>query len=99
MNIFTDEMIDNYADRLLIGLTDEERNMIREEFSSIEKNMDLINEIPNIKDVEPLSYPFEMVLDDLRSDDEEYPEIPIDTLLQNCDRVEGREVEVPKVVG
>ena len=99
MNNITENMIDKYASTLLIGLTDEERKMIQEEFDSIEKNMDLINEIPNIKDVEPLSYPFEMVLDDLREDSEEYGEIPIETLLANCDQYEGREVEVPKVVG
>lgn len=98
MNNITEEMIDNYAEKLLIGLTDEERTMILEEFESIEKNMDLINEIPNIKDIEPLSYPFEMYIDDLRDDSISEEEIPIDILLRNCDRREGREVEVPKVV-
>ncbi len=96
---FTDEMIDNYANNLLIGLTDDERRMIKEEFSSIEKNIDLINEIPNIKEVDPLSYPFEMEIDTLRNDENESSEIPIDILLSNCDKVDGREVEVPKVVG
>ena len=99
MSKFTKAKIDKYATDLLIGLTDEERNMILEEFDTIEKNMELINDIPNIKDVEPLSYPFEMEADDLRSDDEEGEEIPIDVLLRNADRTEGREVEVPKVVG
>lgn len=98
MNNITEEMIDSYADKLLIGLTDEERKMILEEFSDIEKNMDLINEIPNIKDVEPLSYPFEMYIDELRDDELHAEEINIDVLLRNCDRREGREVEVPKVV-
>ena len=99
MSNFTKEMIDDYADKLLIGLTEEERTNIQEEFDEIEKNMDLINQIPNIKDTEPLSYPFEMIIDDLRSDDEAMEEIPIDDLLRNCDQYEGREVEVPKVVG
>ena len=98
MNIITEDMIDNYAEKLLIGLTNEERKMIQEEFEEIEKNMDLINKIPNIKDVEPLSYPFEMYIDDLREDDISSEEIDIDVLLRNCDRREGREVEVPKVV-
>ena len=61
--------------------------------------MDLINEIPNIKNTEPLSFPFEMTIEDLRSDDEVGDEIPIEELLRNCDQYEGREVEVPKVVG
>ncbi|MDD6653162.1 MAG: hypothetical protein PUE43_04885 [Clostridium sp.] len=99
MSNFTKEMIDDYADKLLIGLTEEERTNIQEEFDEIEKNMDLINQIPNIKDTEPLSYPFEMIIDDLRSDDKVMEEIPIDELLRNCDQYEGREVEVPKVVG
>ena len=98
MNNITEEMIDSYAEKLLIGLTDEERKMILEEFSDIEKNMDLINKIPNIKDVEPLSYPFEMYIDELRDDENHAEEINIDVLLRNCDRREGREVEVPKVV-
>ena len=99
MSNFTKEMIDDYADKLLIGLAEEERTNIQKEFDEIEKNMDLINQIPNIKDTEPLSYPFEMIIDDLRSDDEVMQEIPIDDLLRNCDQYEGREVEVPKVVG
>ena len=99
MSNFTKEMIDDYADKLLIGLTEEERTNIQKEFDEIEKNMDLINQIPNIKDTEPLSYPFEMIIDDLRSDDEVMEEIPIDDLLRNCDQYEGREGEVPKVVG
>ena len=99
MSNFTKEKIDKYANDLLIGLTDQERDMIQEEFDTIEKNMDLINKIPNIKDIEPLSYPFESYVDDLRDDEEEGELIDIDDLLSNCDVVEGREVEVPKVVG
>ncbi len=99
MSNFTKEMIDNYADKLLIGLTEEERTMIQEEFDDIEKNMELINKIDGIKDVEPQSYPFEMEITDLRSDDDVDEEIPIDILLRNAGSVEGREVEVPKVVG
>ena len=98
MNNITEEMIDKYADTLLIGLTDEERKMIQEEFETIEKNMDFINQIPNIKEIEPLSYPFEMYIEDLRDDSVSGEEIQIGVLLRNCDRVEGREVEVPKVV-
>lgn len=37
MSNFTKEMIDDYADKLLIGLTEEERTNIQEEFDEIEK--------------------------------------------------------------
>ncbi len=99
MSNFTKEMINSYADKLLIGLTNDEEKMIQEEFDTIEHNMDLINKIPDISSIEPLSYPFEMTLDHLRNDEDICEEISIDTLLQNCDQFEGREVEVPKVVG
>lgn len=97
MNLSKEEIC-SLADKLLIGLTDEEISLVQTEFESIKKNMDLINEIPNIKDVEPQSFPFEMEVSELRSDDDVIDEIDIDTLLSNCDRVEGREIEVPKVV-
>ena len=51
MSNFTKEKIDYYANALLIGLSDEERDMIQEEFDQIDKNINIINEIPNIKDV------------------------------------------------
>ena len=99
MSNFTKEKIDKYANDLLIGLTEEERDMIQKEFDDIEAGMEFINKIDGIKDVEPQSYPFDMEMADLRSDDEVGEEIPIDILLRNAGSVEGREVEVPKVVG
>lgn len=99
MSNFTKEKIDYYANALLIGLSDEERDMIQEEFDQIDKNINIINEIPNIKDVEPQSYPYDMEVSDLRDDSIEGEEIPNDILLRNADQTEGREVEVPKVVG
>ena len=99
MSNFTKEKIDKFANDLLIGLTEEERDMIQKEFDDIEASMELINKIDGIKDVEPQSYPFDMEMADLRDDNIEGEEIPIDILLRNAGSVEGREVEVPKVVG
>ena len=99
MSNFTKEKIDKYANDLLIGLTEEERDMIQEEFDDIEASMELINKIDGIKDAEPQSYPFDMEMEDLRSDEVEGEVIPIETLLRNAGSVDGREVEVPKVVG
>ena len=49
MGRFTKEMIDDYADKLLIGLTEEENRMVLEEFDEIDMNIDLINKIENIR--------------------------------------------------
>ncbi len=97
MSKFTKEMIDKYADLLLIGLTEEENKMVLEEFAIIDSNMELINKIDNIKSVEPMTHALLNFEYTLREDEAE-ESVPISSLLQNCDAYEDREVEVPKVV-
>lgn len=94
---FTREMVDDYAEKLLIGLTEEENKMVLDEFEIIDKNIDVINEIPNINEVEPMTHcldNFEYVL----REDEIEESVPIEELLQNCDDTMDREVQLPKVV-
>lgn len=97
MGKFTREMVDDYANKLLIGLTEEENNQVLEEFEIIDKNIDLINKIPNISDVEPMTHCLDNFVCDFR-DDEIEESVPVEELLQNCDSVIDREVKVPKVV-
>ena len=98
MGKFTKEMVDDYADKLLIGLTEEENKMVLEEFDIIDKQIDIINEIDGIENVVPMTH----ALDDfdyvLREDEVE-DSVPIDELLSNCDDTDGSEVKVPRVVG
>ena len=97
MGKFTKEMVTSYADKLLIGLTDEEVNMVLDEFDVIDKNIDLINEIPNISNVDMMTHAlddFEYVL----RDDVVEESSSIDDILSNCDSTLNREVKVPKVV-
>ncbi len=98
MNNFTKETVKEYAENILIDLTDEEISSVIEEFNELTKQMDKISKIPNISDVEPLTHPFDLyettLRDDIASDGED-----IEDILKNADRVEGREIEVPKVVG
>lgn len=98
MSTFTKEMVEEYADKLLIGLTEEESDMVLSEFETIDKNIDIINTIPNIEQVEPMSFCLDDFEVDLREDEIE-ESIKIEELLQNCDEVSDREIEVTKVVG
>ncbi len=98
MNKFTKELVNLYADKLLIGLTQEENDLILKEFDIIDSEMALINDIPNIKEVEPMTHALDDFSYTLREDIKE-ESIPIEELLQNCDRYEDREIEVPLVVG
>lgn len=94
---FTKEMVNEYADKLLIGLTEEENKMVLEEFNIIDENIDLINQIPNLKEIEPMTHALEPFTYTLREDVIE-KSVPIDELLQNCDDYVETEVRVPKVV-
>lgn len=98
MSKFTKEMVDDYADKLLIGLTEEENKMVLDEFDIIDKNLDLVNQIPNISEVEPMTHAlddFEYVL----REDKPEESVPIEDLLANCDDHTDREVQVPRMVG
>lgn len=96
MSKFTKEMVYDYADKLLIGLTDEENRDILNEFKVIEENMNLINEIDGISNVEPMHYPFDIDVD-LR-DENKIENDNVDELLKNSDKINDREIEVVTVV-
>ncbi|MBR3898439.1 MAG: Asp-tRNA(Asn)/Glu-tRNA(Gln) amidotransferase subunit GatC [Bacilli bacterium] len=99
MGKFTSEMVDDYADKLLIGLTKEENQMVLEEFEVIDKTIDIINEIPDIEKVEPMTHTLDDFEYELREDVPE-ESIPLDELLENCDdSTSDGEVVVPRVVG
>lgn len=98
MNKFTKEMIDDYADKLLIGLTDDENNMVLKEFDVIEKSMEKIANMPDIEKVEPMTHALDDFSFTLREDVAK-ESIPVENLLQNCDASEDDFVSVPKVVG
>lgn len=98
MNKFTKEMVDDYAEKLLIGLTDEENKMVLDEFEIIDKNIDLVNKIPNIEQVEPMTHALDDFECEFREDVIE-DSVPIDDLLKNAGEIDGNEIQVPKVVG
>ena len=98
MSKFTKEMVADYADKLLIGLTDEENKRVLDEFEIIDYNFDLINKIPNISDVEPMTHCLDDFIYELDDDIIEVSS-SINDILANSDQVIEREIAVPKVVG
>ena len=91
-------MVDDYADKLLIGLTEEENKMVLEEFEIIDKNIDLINKIPNIDKVEPMTHTLDNFECDFREDVVE-ESVPLKELLANADEKDENHVIVPRMVG
>lgn len=97
-NKFTHDMVNNYASKLLIGLTEEETNMVLEEFTIIDETINKINNIEGLDKIEPMTHCLDNFIYELREDIEEET-IKVEELLQNCDNKTDREVIVPKVVG
>ncbi len=98
MSKFTKEIVDDLADKLLIGLTEDENKMVLDEFDIIDEQINIINNIPGIEKVEPMTHTLDNFEYELREDVVE-ESVPIEELLQNCKDSTAREVQVPKVVG
>ena len=98
MSKFTKELVDDLADKLLIGLSAEENEMVLSEFDEIDANIDLINEIDGIDKVEPMTHCLDDFVYELR-EDVAVEGLPIEDILANSDDTEDREIVVPKVVG
>ena len=97
-NKFTKEMVDDYAEKLLIGLREEENELVLKDFAEIDRQIDLINNIPNIEKVSPMTHTLDDFVYELRDDVCE-ESISIEEALSNCDNHNEEEVIVPKVVG
>ncbi len=95
---FTSKMVNEYADKLLIGLTKEETKMVLDEFEIIDETINKINNIKDIEKIEPMTHCLDRYITELRNDEIE-ESIPVEELLQNCDLHTEKEVELPKVVG
>ena len=98
MSKFTKEMVDNYADKLLIGLSEEENQMVLDEFDAIDENLDLVNKIEGISEVEPMTHCLDDFIYELR-EDVVVASPSIEDILSNSDDTTEREIVVPKVVG
>ena len=98
MSYFSEVMVNDYADKIKKRLTKKKNKTTVDEFEIIEQNIDLINKIPNIEKVEPMTHCLDDFEFELREDKVE-DSIAIYDLLANCDDATDREVSVPKVVG
>ena len=95
--MFTKDLINDYADKLLIGLTDEENALLLKEFDVINDNMAKINDVKGLENVNPLHFPQDLRVKEIR-DGRTSRMIDIEDALKNCDDYIDREVEIIRVV-
>ncbi len=99
MSKFTNEEIISLADKLLIGVDEKEASLIADYLSSVTSEIEKISSIKEITNLEPKTHPFDLYEATLREDDDYEEGHNIDDLLSNAHATQGREIEVPKVVG
>ena len=95
--MITKELLKDYANKLMFDMNEEEYETLENEFKVILKQMDLIENIENIKDVEPMTFPY-LKEDVVLRDDSITRTIDYTDVLVNAKEVKGREIKVPKVV-
>ena len=86
-----------YANKLMFDMEECEYETLQKEFDIILKQMDLIGKIENISEVEPMTFPFDLINIEPREDivcDKLSPE----NIFKNASSVECDMVKLPKVV-
>ena len=87
----------DYANKLMFDMEDSEYETLQEELEVILKQMDLIGKIPNISEVEPMTFPYKNEDVNLREDEvKDY--LTVGEVLDNTKYQVNDQVKVPKVV-
>ena len=95
--MLTKEKLKNYANKLMFDMEDAEYETLLKEFEVIEKQMELIGEIENIGNVEPMTFPFS--IEDVKFRKDEVSDIiDREDVIKNAKEKIGYEIKVPKVV-
>lgn len=93
----TKENLKDYARKLMFDMKEEEYDTLQQEFEVILKQMDLIGNIENIKEVKPMTFPFITYEAKLR-EDQVGNSLTTDEVLANAKQKANGQVKVPKVV-
>ena len=98
MKKVTKEVLQESAQKLMFTLSDEQLEKLVGEFEIIQKQMELIGEIPGVDEAEPMTFPFDVTTSYMRED--VIKETPSkDELLKNASDVVDGQIRLPKVVG
>ena len=91
--------LESLAKKLMFEMNDDEYETLKKEFDVILKQMDLIGNIKDIDKVEPMTFPFDLELNDNCLREDVYNnEITFDDMKINVKDYEDNRVKVPKVV-
>ena len=98
MKTVNKKILKDVANKLMFDMDDSQYDTLLEEFDVILKQMDIISDIPNIDDVAPMTFPFDVTTSYLREDVASKPLSQEEALKNASDVVDGQ-IRLPKVVG
>lgn len=87
----------DYANKLMFDMNDTEYETLANEFDVVIKQFELIDNIENISDVAPMTFPYLKENVSLR-DDSQSRVVDVDVAFSNCHGKKGDEIKVPRVV-
>ena len=97
--MITRDKLEEYAKKLMFEMNDDEYMTLENEFDIILKQMEFIDNIKDIGDVAPMTFPFDLELDDNCLREDVYSnEISFEDMKVNVKEYENNMVKVPKVV-
>lgn len=92
------EKLKDYAHKLMFDMKEEEYETLQKEFEVILKQMEKIENIPNIKNVKPMTFPFRLDKKRKLREDEVGDYLTVGEVLENAKHQVNDQVKVPKVV-
>lgn len=92
------ETLQDLAKKVKFDMKLEEYQTLQAEFETIVKQMNMIEELGDIDDVEPMTFPYEIESIGFR-DDEVTDTLPVDDVLANVKDKQANMIMTKKVVG
>lgn len=97
--MITRDVLDKLAKKLMFKMNEEEYQTLESEFDIILKQMEFIDKIDGIENVNPMTFPFDLELDDNNLREDIYNnEIDFNDMVINVKDYDDNRVKVPKVV-
>ena len=85
------------ASKMMFEMSDQEYDALIKELNVFIKQAEIIGQIPNIDDVEPMTFPFDVSTTYMREDVVEEP-LSNEEALKNASDVKDGRIRLPKVV-
>lgn len=97
MKKVTKTILQDAASRLMFTLSDEQLDLLLNEFDVLIQQMEFIGHIEGVDQVEPMTFPFDVMVDTMRDDEPTLPLTPNEALANASSKVAGQ-IKLPKVV-